>query len=80
MTDSVSTELKFNKLKKNYRSKILPEVKENWHELTSEEQLPMSEFKNLFCGLHSLVHFADTASVALTETKKGFFLGQSTSV
>ena len=38
MSDRASTEKKFNKLLEKIRSTVLPELYENWEELSQEEQ------------------------------------------
>ena len=76
MSDRAATQMKFNDLLENYRLNILKEnIGESWEELTSDEQLACSKLCNFFCGLHVLVHLAESASTAILETEKGFFDG-----
>lgn len=73
MSDSASTEIKFNSLLEEYRATILPYTIENYHELDEEGKQSVSKLNNFFCGLHSLVHFAETCSKTLNEFEKQHF-------
>lgn len=73
MSDRASTEIKFKELVQDLRAQILPELVENWTNLSKEVQNSISQLMNFFCGLHSLVHFAETTSKALLEVENGYF-------
>ncbi|WAR06009.1 LOW QUALITY PROTEIN: hypothetical protein MAR_021378 [Mya arenaria] len=73
MSDRASTETKFNELLQEYRNQTLPEVIGNYEQLCEEEKLSVSRMNNLFCGLHTLVHMADTAQKTVYETEKLHF-------
>ena len=73
MSDRAATENKFHSLVEALRAEVLLEVHENWNELSDTEKIETSRLLNFFCGLHTLVHFAETASAALLESDKGFF-------
>lgn len=73
MSDRASTEIKFNELLQDFRSKILPDLIENWSSMSNEDQTAVSQLMNFFCGLHSLVHFAEAASRALIHTENASF-------
>uniref|UniRef100_A0A8W8L2R4 Uncharacterized protein n=1 Tax=Magallana gigas TaxID=29159 RepID=A0A8W8L2R4_MAGGI len=73
MSDRASTELKFNELLEKFRADVLPELMTNWNELSDEDQRSASSLLNFFCGLHSLVHFAEACNISLAEAEKGFF-------
>ncbi|WAR12743.1 SPIN3-like protein [Mya arenaria] len=73
MSDRASTEFFFNKLLEELRSEVLPELVENWNELSPAEQTSVSTLLNFFCGLHSLVHFAETCNASLIELKNANF-------
>jgi len=69
MSDRAATEMKLNKLLQEYKDSLLPFVHEDWEQLGKEEQEDLSRISNFFCGLHTLVHFAETASTALLESE-----------
>ncbi|XP_052225068.1 uncharacterized protein LOC127840695 [Dreissena polymorpha] len=73
MSDRASTEKKFNELLKDYRNSILPEVFNNYDSFCEEEKIAYSKMNNFFCGLHTLVHLAETAQKTLLETEKLHF-------
>ena len=73
MSDRASTEIKFNELLQDFRSKILPDLIENWSSMSNEDQTAVSQLMNFFCGLHSLVHFAEAAPKALIQTENASF-------
>ena len=49
---------------------------DNWSELTEELQQKLIKLNNFFCGLHGLVHIAESANAALQEAEKQHFPGQ----
>jgi len=73
MSDRAATETKFNNLLATYREQVLPEVMENYNQLCEDEKQSLSRMNNFFCGLHTLVHMADTAQKSLVETEKLHF-------
>ena len=77
MSDRAATELKFNELLEEYRRDVLPKVVRDWEELTDEEKEIMGRLNNFFCGLHSLVHFAEVTDKALKEVETSHFNGKT---
>ena len=77
MSDSASTEVKFNELLEDYRTSVLPYTVENYDNLNEESKLSVSKLYNFFCGLHSLVHFAETSNKSLIQVEDEFFDGDS---
>ena len=73
MSDRASTQIKFNDLLEEYRTEILPQTVENYQQLSEAERLSLGKLCNFFCGLHALVHLAETASSSLLEAQAGFF-------
>lgn len=73
MSDRAATETKFNELLKNYREEILPQVFDNYNQMSLESQLAISRMNNFFCGLHTLVHMAEVSQKSLCEVEKNFF-------
>ncbi|XP_060592795.1 uncharacterized protein LOC132747429 [Ruditapes philippinarum] len=71
MSDRASTEKKFNSLLEELRTSILPDLNENWDELSPADQIAASSLLNFFCGLHGLVHFADCANKSAVSVQKG---------
>lgn len=49
------------------------EIVQDWENLHDEDRRVFSRLNNFFCGLHSLVHIAQTADKALTETENKYF-------
>lgn len=75
MSDRAATEMKFNELLQSYREEIVPDIVQDWENLHDEDRRVLSRLNNFFCGLHSLVHIAQTADKALTETENKYFDG-----
>ena len=73
MSDSASTEVKFNELLEEYRTTILPYTIENYNLLDAAQKESVGKLLNFFCGLHSLVHFAETSSKALVKVENEIF-------
>lgn len=65
MSDRASTEKHFNNLLEQFRSEILPQVIDNWENLSEEERQLCSKMNNFYCGLHLLVGMADTCESTL---------------
>lgn len=75
MSDRAQTEIKFNALLEEYRSSILPTVIENYDDLPDDDKKAVASLSNFFCGLHSLVHIAETSKAALKEAEGLMFDG-----
>lgn len=66
MSDRAATQAKFNSLLEDFRTNVLSEtMAEKWCALSEAEQLSISKLNNFFCGLHALVHIAETANECL---------------
>lgn len=65
MSDRASTEKRFNVLLQEYRNSALPQVIDNYDNLTEEEQSLCSQMNNFWGGLHLLVGLADVSEAAL---------------
>lgn len=70
MSDSASTEIKFNELLQEYRTSVLPYTVDNYNQLDEASKHSVNTLMNFFCGLHSLVHFAETSNKAIDEVEK----------
>jgi hypothetical protein len=73
MSDRAATEVKFNTLLEDYRKTIMPVVFENFDLLEENEQQSLCKLANFFCGLHSLIHMAETSQKAIREAEKALF-------
>ena len=80
VSDQATTEVKFNTLLETYVNDILPlieaasaELEEEEEEMEEEDQRIVVRINNFFCGLHSLVHYADLADKAALEAETTFF-------
>ncbi|XP_072171738.1 uncharacterized protein [Diadema setosum] len=76
MSDRASTELKWHELLKNYRSEVLPLLIDNWTALSDEEREPLEQLSSFFCGLHSLVQYAEVSEKAISAVEKELFDGK----
>jgi len=76
MSDSASTEVKFNELLEDFRSTILPFTVENYDNLDDAGRASLNKLLNFFCGLHSLIHFAETSNVSMLKVEKELFVGE----
>lgn len=56
-------------------NQILSDIVQDWENLHDEDRRVLSRLNNFFWGLHSLVHIAQTADKALTETENKYFDG-----
>ena len=66
MSDRAATEIKFNELLESYRAEILPQqVVGKWQEIPESLQTELIRLNNFFCGLHGLVHVAETCNKVL---------------
>jgi len=77
MSDSASTEVKFNELLEDFRSTVLPFTVENYDNLDDAGRASLNKLLNFFCGLHSLIHFAETSNVSMLKVEKELFEGES---
>lgn len=73
MSDRASTQIKFNELLEEYRKTLLPAIVDNYETLSEEECKSLGKLCNFFCGLHALVHLAETASASLVQTDNANF-------
>ena len=73
MSDRAATETKFNRILQEYRENVLPLVRNVYGDLTDDEGIKVSALSNFFCGLHSLVHIADTSDKSLLTAEKAIF-------
>ncbi|WAQ97797.1 LOW QUALITY PROTEIN: hypothetical protein MAR_022170 [Mya arenaria] len=73
MSDRAATETKFNRLLNEYRNSVLPLIREVYNDLDENESRTVSAFSIFFCGLHSLVHIAETSNKSLLNAEKGIF-------
>ncbi|WAR20698.1 LOW QUALITY PROTEIN: hypothetical protein MAR_014672 [Mya arenaria] len=73
MSDRASTEKTFNSLLQELRTEVLPDLTGNWIDLREKEQTTVSTLVNFFCGLYSLVHFAEVSNACLIEKEKATF-------
>ena len=73
MSDRAATEIKFNSLLESYRKSILPLTLDNYSYFSESEKLSVDRLYNFFCGLHPLIHFAETANASMKEAEQGFF-------
>jgi hypothetical protein len=73
MSDRAATQIKFNELLEDYHKDILPLIIDNYDSLTDSERTGLEGLCNFFCGLHVLVHMAETASSCLKEVEMLFF-------
>nr|XP_054765133.1 uncharacterized protein LOC129271907 [Lytechinus pictus] len=70
MSDRASTEKKWHELLESFRKDILPEVVQNWGDLTPEDRAPVESLTNFFCGLHSFVQLAEVAGSSILEVEQ----------
>lgn len=65
MSDRHAAEKLFNELLHDYRAELLPDICENWDQMTELERENLTRMNNFFCGLHYMVGLADTAEETL---------------
>ena len=72
MSDRASTEVKFNELLEIFINETIPLMKEAEEEelLEGEDEAAVVRLNEFFCGLHSLVHFTNSAVEAQKEWEK----------
>lgn len=73
MSDRATTETKFNILLEEFRHEILPIINQRFGDLCDNEVMPVHNLLNFFCGLHSLVHIAESSNKALVNAESGLF-------
>ena len=73
MSDQAVTEFKWHELLALYRTEILPDVDEKWGSLSDEEKEVVSNLSSFFCGLHSLVQYAEVTQETFEELEKNLF-------
>ena len=74
MSDRAATQQKFNELLQEYRKLLVMEdIGQAWYDMSYDEQMAISKLNNFFCGLHALVHIAETASNCLKVVEAAFF-------
>ena len=49
----------------------MPAIIENFDKMPEDEQKSVSYLANFFCGLHALIHIAETAEKAIGEAEQG---------
>lgn len=72
MSDRASTEKHFNKLLEEYRMTVLPDIIDNYHQLSNEEHKLCGQINNFFRGLHLLVGMANVCEPALRKFETAF--------
>lgn len=77
MSDRATTQLKFNELLALYRSEVLPVMIEDWGNLDADVQNKLTQMNKFFCGLHGLVHMAETSNKSSKEVEDLHFDGNS---
>ena len=70
MSDRASTEVKFNTLLQEFKENVMPGIHPNFSSLSENERHSLCRLANFFCGLHALIHFAETSEHALMEVEK----------
>ncbi|XP_066288682.1 uncharacterized protein [Branchiostoma lanceolatum] len=70
MGDGAASQKRFNNLLEDYRTEILPKVKENWDSLSTVQQDSLSKMNHMYCNLHALIGFATYADAGLVELEK----------
>lgn len=72
MSDRASAQKSFNSLLADYRADILPNVTENWGDLTDTERQSLSQMHNFYCGMHLVVNMAEHASETLKLIERNY--------
>ena len=73
VSDRAATEIKLGELIEQTRSEILPIVYENYDDLSEDEKTDAGSILVFSCGLHGLVHMAESANESLIECEKSYF-------
>ena len=77
MSDRAAAQKSFNSLLSNYRSDILPDVVNNWDELSKDEQTAISQMHHFYCAMHLVVNMAEHSSESLKLIERNFNLPTS---
>lgn len=70
MSDRAATESKFVELLETYRGEVLPTILENYDEMSEDAKTAMTKLHMFFCGLHSLIQYAEVSVTAVGECEK----------
>lgn len=76
LSDRAATELKLGELIEEARKEILPLVRDGYDQMSEEDRTAAGRLLVFSCGLHGLVHFAETASKSIGEAEKALFDGE----
>lgn len=70
MSDRASTEKLFNRILEDYRSQLLPQIVQNYNNLSEEQIKSLKCMNNFFCGLHLMISFAESTDKTLKSMEK----------
>ncbi|XP_060765350.1 uncharacterized protein LOC132873624 [Neoarius graeffei] len=70
MSDRAATESKFVELLELYRREVLATVLEGCDDLSEDAKTATAKLHMFFCGLHSLIQYAETSIAAIAECEK----------
>ncbi len=76
MSDRAATEEKFYDILEEFRSGVLPKVVDNWDNLDSNVKAGITRLNNFWCGLHTLVHAAESVNATCIEVENAIFDGK----
>ena len=65
MSDRCAAQKKFNDIFIKYRHSVLPDIINNWNDLSDSDKKSFSTVNVFYCGLHFLVALADQAEESL---------------
>jgi hypothetical protein len=77
MSDHAATEVKFNKLLEIFINEVHELMRNSPGGLQGGDGVLVIKLSNYFCGIHSLVHYAECADKAGSEAEKGHFEGSA---
>lgn len=72
MSDRASAQKSFNSLLADYRAQILPNVTENWEDLTDTERQSLAQMYHFYCGMHVIVNMAEHAAETLKLIERNY--------
>lgn len=75
MSDRAATEMKLGQLIEETRLQVLPLVQEGYKDMSDADIASAGKLLVFACGLHGLVHMAETIGKSLIEAEKGLFDG-----
>ena len=75
MSDRAATEAKFVELLEHFRGEVLPQIKEHFQTLSEDGQNASKKLYTFFCGLHSLIQYAETATSVLKQCEDAEDIG-----